>query len=43
MKRTPYKWFLHWVSEALSLVLVALICFLIGAGATHLWQFVFWR
>jgi hypothetical protein len=43
VKRTRYQWFVHWVSEALSLVLVALICFLIGAGAMHIWQLIFWR
>jgi hypothetical protein len=43
VKRTPYRWFLHWVSEALSVVLVALICFLIGAAAMHLFTLIFWE
>ncbi len=43
MKRKPHQWFLHWVSEALSIVVVALICFLIGAGATYIWQLIFLR
>ena len=43
MKRKPHQWFVHWVSEALSIVVLALVCFLIGAVAMHLWQLIFWR
>jgi hypothetical protein len=43
MKRKPHQWFLYWTSEAISLVVVALICFLIGAAAMHLFTLIFWE
>jgi hypothetical protein len=43
VKRKPHQWFLHWTSEAISLVAVAFICFLIGAAAMHLFTLIFWE